>query len=100
MMIVLHAIQWPLACLWGWLAGVIARRRKLSWVEAYALALLPGAIICIALMLLGPGNAPRDEQPWQGLLIWAAWSAFGVLAGSHHVPRRKITTLNLSGKDR
>jgi hypothetical protein len=100
MMTVLHAIQWPLACICGWLASVIARKRNLSGVEAYALALAPGVAIFIALALLGPAHAPRDEQPWQGLLIWAAWSAFGVIAALGRAPKRKITTLDLSGKDR
>ncbi|HEY1203316.1 MAG: hypothetical protein ABSH46_03925 [Bryobacteraceae bacterium] len=100
MMTVLHAVQWPLACLCGVLAGLIARRRKLSGVEAYALALVPGVLIYIASEVFGPARTPRDQQPWLGLLIWAAWSAFGVIAGSSHVRKRRITTLNLSGNDR
>jgi hypothetical protein len=100
MMTVLHAIQWPLACICGWIASGIARRRKLSGVEAYALALVPGVLIFIASVLWGPAHVTRDEQPWQGLIIWAAWSAFGVIAALGRVPKRKITTLNLSGKER
>ena len=100
MMTVLHAIQWPLACVCGLLAGLFARRRKLSGVEAYALALVPGVLIYIASALLGPAHTPREQQPWLGLLIWSAWSAFGVIAGISHIRKRKITTLNLSGNDR
>ncbi len=100
MMTVLHALQWPLACACGLVAGWIARRRKMSWVEAYALALIPGVLIYAASELLAPATIPREHQPWLGLLIWAAWSAFGVIAGLHHVRKRKITTLKLSGHDR
>ena len=98
MLTVLHAVQWPLAFICGLLAGLIARRRKLSGVEAYALALVPGVLIYIASALFGPARMPRDQQPWLGLLIWAAWSAFGVIVGVSHVRKSKITTLNLSGK--
>jgi hypothetical protein len=83
-MTVLHAVQWPLACICGLLASLVGRRRKLSGVEAYALALVPGVSIYIASALLGPAKTPRDQQPWLGLLIWAAWSAFGVIAGASH----------------
>ena len=100
MITVLHAVQWPLACLCGLFASAIGRRRKLSGVEAYALALIPGVLIYIASQIFAPARMPRDQQPWLGLLIWAAWSAFGVIAGASHAPRRKITTLNLSGNDR
>lgn len=72
----------------------------MSGVEAYALALIPGVVIYIALEVFGPAKTPRHQQPWLGLLVWAAWSAFGVIAGASHAPRRKITTLNLSGNDR
>ena len=98
MLTVLHAVQWPLACICGLLAGIVARRRKLTGVEAYALALVPGVLIYIASALFGPARMPPDQQPWMGLLIWAAWSAFGVIAGATHVRKSKITTLNLSGK--
>jgi hypothetical protein len=100
MMTVLHAVQWPLAFVCGLLAGVIARRRKLSGVETYALALIPGAAIYVVSALFGPAATPRDQQPWLGLLIWATWSACGVIAGAGHVPggKSRITTLNLSGK--
>jgi hypothetical protein len=96
MMTVLHAIQWPLACLCGWAASALARRRRMSWIEAYAMALVPGALIAIALALFGP--AGQSEQPWQGLIVWAAWSAFGVCVGVRVAPRRRITTLDLSAK--
>jgi hypothetical protein len=98
MLTVLHAIQWPLAFVCGLLAGLLVRRRRLSAVEAYALALVPGALIYIASALFGPARMPRGQQPWTGLLIWAAWSAFGVIVGTTHVPKSKITRLNLSGK--
>ena len=99
-MTVLHAIQWPLACVCGLLAGLFARKRKLSGVEAYALALVPGVAIYLGSAIFSPAGMPRQHQPWLGLLIWAAWSAFGVIAGLTHVRKRKITTLDLSGGSR
>jgi len=98
MLTVLHAVQWPLAFICGLLAGLLVRRRKLSVVEAYALALVPGVLIYIVSALFGPSRMPRDQQPWLGLLIWAAWSAFGVIVGTSRAPKSKIATLNLSGK--
>ena len=98
MLTVLHAVQWPLAFVCGLMTGLMVRRRKLSAVEAYALALVPGVLIYIASALFGPASVPRDQQPWLGLLIWAAWSAFGIIVGTSHAPKSKITTLNLSGK--
>ena len=98
MLTVLHAVQWPLAFVCGLMGGLLVRRRRLSTVEAYALALVPGVLIYIASALFGPASVPGDHQPWMGLLIWAAWSAFGVIVGSSHVRKSKITTLNLSGK--
>lgn len=97
----LHALEWPLACLCGWAAGAVARRRKLTPVEAYALALALGCLIAIATSVFGPAEAPRNEQPWQGLIIWAAWAAFGVSMGIHGVRTRgpKYTTLNLTHRD-
>jgi hypothetical protein len=100
MMTVLHAIQWPLACLCGWLASAIARKRRMSWIEAYALALAPGVLIALASALFGPAKPGRGEQPWQGLIVWAAWSAFGVCVGIGGTRKRKITTLGLSARDR
>ncbi len=100
MLTVLHAVEWPIACAWGLVAGSIARKRKLSGVEAYALALVPGVLIYVVVALFGPARMPREQQPWLGLLLWAAWSAFGVIACMSHVSKRKITTLNLSGNDR
>ena len=100
MMTVLHAVQWPLACVCGWLASAAARKRRMSWIEAYALALVPGVLIALALALLGPANPRPGEQPWQGLIVWAAWSAFGVCVGIRAVRKRKITTLDLSSRNR
>ena len=97
-MVVLHAVQWPLAFVCGLLAGLLARRRRLSWVEAYALALIPGVLIYAASALLGPSRTPRGHEAWLGLFIWAAWSACGVILGTRRVRKREITTLNLSGK--
>jgi hypothetical protein len=99
-MLLLHAVQWPLAFICGLLAGALARRRRLTGVEAYALALIPGVLIYGLSELFGPAATPRDRQPWLGLLIWAAWSAFGVIAAAGRVRKRRITTLNLSGNDR
>jgi amino acid transporter len=97
MVTVLHAIQWPLASLCGWVAGMIVRKRRLSWPEAYALALAPGLLIAFASALFGPAHAPPNEQPWQGLIIWAAWSAFGVFLGLRDVRKTaRGTTLDLS----
>jgi hypothetical protein len=100
MMTVLHAIQWPLACLCGWLASAAARKRRLSWIEAYALALVPGVLIALVLTFFGPANPGRGELPWQGLMVWAAWSAFGVCVGLGTVRKRKITTLDLTDRNR
>ncbi len=97
MVTVLHAVQWPLACAWGWAAGATSRRRGLSWMEAYALALAPGLIIAIAALVFGPAHAASNEQPWQGLIIWAAWSALGVSIGARKARKAK-TTLNLPGR--
>jgi hypothetical protein len=93
MMTVVHAVQWPLACAWGWVAGAISRRRGLSWPEAYALALAPGLLIAIAAIVFGPAHAPSNEQPWQGLIIWAAWSALGVFLGIRKARKAKTTTI-------
>jgi hypothetical protein len=98
MLTVLHAVQWPLAFVCGLMAGLIVRRRKLTAVEAYALALVPGVLIYLVSALFGPARMPPDQQPWMGLLIWATWSAVGVIVGTTHVRKSKITTLNLSGK--
>jgi hypothetical protein len=95
MMTVVHALQWPLACAWGWAAGAIARRRGLSWPGAYALALAPGLLIAIAAAAFGPARAPSNEQPWQGLIIWAAWCALGLSLGIRKSRRPKVRAPNL-----
>jgi hypothetical protein len=94
----LHAAQWPLACFCGWMALGIARRRKLSWIDAYALALVPGLLIALASSLFGPAKMSRNEQPWQGMIIWAAWSAYGVYLSTRRARRPEITRLNLSDR--
>lgn len=95
----LHAVQVPLAWLCGFGCGALARRRRFSMVEAYALALVPGVPLAIASTVFGPSAPARNEQPWQGLFVWAAWSALGTLIGVRGFRRHSppITTLGLGG---
>jgi hypothetical protein len=90
MMTLLHAIQWPLACLCGYLAGVAARRRKLPWWEAYLVALVPGVLIGAAAVLFGPERAASNEQPWQGFAIWVPWAGLGLFAGLRGLLRSRL----------
>ncbi len=94
----LQIVQWPLAYLSGYVAGVIARRRRLPWLEAYALALVPGLLIAIASLVFGASFASGNEQPWQGLLIWTSWTGLGMLGGTRSPRRNRMTTLGLSGR--
>jgi len=94
----LHAVQVPLAAICGAACGTLARRRRFSGVDAYALALIPGVLLAVATAVFGPSPAARNEQFWQGLVVWAAWSLFGTLLGVRG--RRQapsITTLGLGG---
>jgi hypothetical protein len=93
---VLHVLQWPAAILCGYLLGKAARARGLSVWLAYGVTLAIGAAIGLACA----GLAEAREHPWNGFLIWSAWSAFGVVQGWFGERRPgSLTTLNLSGKN-
>jgi membrane protease YdiL (CAAX protease family) len=98
MMTFLHAVQWPLACLCGYLAGAAARRRKLPWWGAYAVALLPGVLIAVAAALFGPEHAASNEQPWQGFAIWAPWAGLGLFAGFRGLLRARLNSFGLNSR--
>ncbi len=94
-MTVLHVLHVPLALVWGWWMGTQVRRKRVTAWEGYALALAPGALIALSAWLLQRTPGPH-EQPWQGLLLWAAWGALGFLQGWKLRPRAKrLITLGL-----
>ncbi|HVX67828.1 MAG TPA: hypothetical protein VHA11_14550 [Bryobacteraceae bacterium] len=90
MMTLLHAVQWPMACVCGYLAGVAARRRGFPWWEAYLATLVPGLLIAVAAVLFGPERAASNEQPWQGFAIWVPWTGLGMLAGFRGLLRTRL----------
>jgi cytochrome bd-type quinol oxidase subunit 2 len=101
MMTALHALQAPVAVVFAWWLGTLVRKHRLGKWQAYAAALAPGVLIALAAALFYPGVLPRNEQPWQGLLIWATWSALGLLNGWKWRRRpRSMTTLGLSDNGR
>lgn len=91
----LHVIEWPAAILFGYAVGKFARVRGLSLLLACGAALAAGFLI----NAICAGMAAEREHPWTGLLIWAAWSTFGIVHGWRGERRSSLTTLNLSGKD-
>ncbi|MGD0013974.1 MAG: hypothetical protein ABSD56_06070 [Bryobacteraceae bacterium] len=101
MVTLLHVLHVPLALVCGWTFGVLVRKRRLAFWQAYALALAPGVLLALGTAVLRTGVIPRNEQPWQGLLLWATWSALGVLQGWKYQRRAKpLTTLGLSERQR
>ncbi len=98
-MTLLHALHAPAAIALGWWLGALVRRHRMGPWEAYAAALAPGVLIALAAGLFYPGVLPRNEEPWQGLLIWAAWSLLGLLNGWKRRKARPLTTLGLSDQD-
>jgi len=88
-MTLLHVIGWPAAIVLGFLAGYLARRRGHSPWLAYAFVLAAGLAIV-------PGSNAFErapgEQPWYGLLVWAAWAGFGAYHGWRREPRQKQAT--------
>jgi hypothetical protein len=94
---VLDVLQWPGAVVCGYLLGKAARGRGISGWLAYGAALSIGAVVGLVSAWL----AQEREQIWKGFVIWAAWSAFGVVQGRWVEPRpASLTTLDLSGKER
>ena len=93
---VLHVLQWPAAIFCGYLLGKAARGRGVSVWLAYGATLAVGA----AIGLVSAGLVEAREQVWKGFLIWAAWSAFGIVQG-WFMERRpgSLTTFGLSGKN-
>ena len=79
---VLQALQWPVAIACGYAMGKAARSRGLSVWLAYGIAL--GAGLTTGLMCAA--FTPSHERPWEGFLVWAAWSAFGTVHGWHSAP--------------
>jgi hypothetical protein len=98
MMTVVHAIQWPLACLCGYLAGAVARRHKFPWWAAYGAALVPGLLIAAASTVFGPEHFGSNEQPWQGFVIWAPWAGLGLFAGIRGLGRAGLNALGFGGR--
>jgi hypothetical protein len=92
----LHVLEWPAAILFGYAAGKFARMRGIPAWLAGGGALAAGFLI----NLICAATAAEREHPWTGLLIWAAWSTFGIVHGWRGERRPSpLTTLNLSGKD-
>ena len=94
---VLDVLQWPGAIVCGYLLGKAARGRGVSGWLAYGAALSMGAVVGIVFGWL----AQEHGQIWKGYLIWATWSAFGIVQGCWIEPRSvSLTTLDLSDKQR
>ncbi len=98
MVTLLHALELPLAYLCGYAAGAIARRRKIRSFRAYLVALAPGILIALAFALFGPDNAPDNERPWQGLVIWASWAGVGILSRIRLHRKETLTRLHLTDR--
>ena len=97
----LHVLEWPVAIYCGYQLATVARARGLSIWLAYGATLTIGVAIGFLCSLLPAGN----EQPWRGLMIWAAWSAFGTVQGSRGerttaAGHRSLTLLGLNDRNR
>lgn len=96
---IIHVLEVPGAVLIGYGLGRAARKGRFSRWQALLYALIPGLLIALVSALLHAAP-PRNQKPWQGLLLWAAWSGFGVIQGWRGDRRPKqLTTMNLSGKE-
>lgn len=95
----LHVLEWPLAIICGYAIAKTARARGLPVWLAYGATLTIGVAIGFLCSLLPAGN----ERPWRGLMIWAAWSAFGTVQGSRRerdTAAGPLTLLKLSDRNR
>ena len=95
---VLHLIEWPAAILVGFGLGWLARKRGYRLWLVYAAMLLAGIAILAGSYAFG---IEKDEKPWHGLLIWAAWAGFGAWQGwrRESAPKPTGTWLDLGRRE-